>query len=464
MGSPNYRLPTLLAFAVAVASRVLLWWANPATNAFDDHYEPILLIMQTGTIPAKDACWQCYHPPVFYWISAAVGRAAMAFHVDFQQLLKILQFIPCLYGILTVGVVYLILRRLPLSEPARFLAFAVVCVLPRHVYMSAMHSNDTISYLFVALGVYLLLLALENGLPARLLVATSAVVAVAIFTKYTAFAILPTIVVVFALLLRGRPLPSGRRIAIAAAMVLLVPLILLGAYMGSNQARYGSPLPWNVDQLDPSRSQPRDEAPMNYFSFEPWETVGSPIIAPGRMHSFWTLLYTGMWFDNEPRFLLYMDANPPWWKHYYAWLRGEEPYPGPNPSLPGLTRFLGAGLLTLGLVPVFLVAAGFVVCCRRMGTAWRSGGGVAGVELSLFPTLFACSAAGIVLLSIRLPVYSMVKASYLLVALPAFAVFLALGVMSCESRAALRRAISAALGVQCLLAAAHVVQIAAALR
>jgi hypothetical protein len=32
--------------------------ANPPENAFDDHFKPVKLIMQTGKIPAKDACFQ----------------------------------------------------------------------------------------------------------------------------------------------------------------------------------------------------------------------------------------------------------------------------------------------------------------------------------------------------------------------------------------------------------------------
>ena len=35
------------------------------------------MIMDSGTIPAKDACCQCYQPPVFYWMSAMVGNMAM---------------------------------------------------------------------------------------------------------------------------------------------------------------------------------------------------------------------------------------------------------------------------------------------------------------------------------------------------------------------------------------------------
>jgi len=80
----------------------LLWWANPPSNSFDDHFEPIVMIMQTGATPAKDACRQCYHPPVFYWISAIVGSVAAGMGCGGESLLKLLQFLSCLYGVLTL--------------------------------------------------------------------------------------------------------------------------------------------------------------------------------------------------------------------------------------------------------------------------------------------------------------------------------------------------------------------------
>ena len=69
-------------FFLAVALRFLLFLFNPPTNAFDNHFKPIYLIMQTGSIPAKDACWQCYQPPVFYIISAFVGKIVLALNID----------------------------------------------------------------------------------------------------------------------------------------------------------------------------------------------------------------------------------------------------------------------------------------------------------------------------------------------------------------------------------------------
>src|SRR5581483_4848725 len=172
-------------------------WVSPPENAFDNHYEPIQMIMETGGIPAKDACFQCYHPPVFYWISAMIGKAALHAGLTMPHVRKLLQCVCCGYGVLTVGVCYLILKKFPLSEFARLLSFGAVCFLPRHIYMSAMNSNDTISYLFVAVTVYLAVLAFERRLSPVTLGALSVVLTIALFTKYTVFAAIPALLAGF---------------------------------------------------------------------------------------------------------------------------------------------------------------------------------------------------------------------------------------------------------------------------
>jgi hypothetical protein len=55
--------------------------------------------------------------------------------------------------------------------------------------MSAMNSNDTISYLCVAISIYLTIVALEHRLAPLRLALLSIVLTVTVFTKYTAFAI-----------------------------------------------------------------------------------------------------------------------------------------------------------------------------------------------------------------------------------------------------------------------------------
>ncbi len=459
MMKANYRSLTILFFVLGSILRILLCWVNPPDNSFDDHFVPILMIMDSGAIPAKDACWQCYHPPVFYWVSAMAGKTLLAMGVRVQHLIKCLQFIPCFYGILTVGVIYLILRRIPLSGFSRLIAFATVCLLPRHIYMSAMNSNDTISYLFVALSIYLLVEAVQRDLNPLILLALSVVISLTLFTKYTAYVVLPVVLAVFASLFFSRLIASQKRILTSFLLVLLLPLALLNAYFLSNMRNYNNPMPWNVDRQDPRLTQPRDNSRLDFISFKPWEGIQTPIIAPGRMHSFWTMVYSGMWYDNEPKFLSFLDSNKDWWKHYYRWLRGEDKYPGDNPSMSNLTKWTGSGLILIGLIPLLLIISGLYYLCNG---SWRSSTGAGGKDaaiMTIFPALVFSNAAGIIMLALRLPVYSAAKASYFLISLPAFAVFLGLGVMSCEKNRKTVWAVVISLGVLFALSGMHILHI-----
>ena len=80
-------------------------------------------------------------------------------------------------------------------------------------------------------------------------------------------------------------------------------------------------------------------------------------------------------------------------------------------------------------------------------------------KMSIFPVLFIANAAGIIAVTSRLPVYSHMKASFFLVSLPAFAIYLSLGVMACEHRQPLKWAIMILFGALFTLVFYHILHI-----
>ena len=457
----TYRLIVIILFTVGTALRLLLWWVNPPENAFDDHFTPIVMIMDSGHIPAKDACFECYHPPVFYWTSAVIGKAAFGWGLAFPSVIKLLQFLCCLYGILTVVVCYLILKKFPLSEFARLVAFGTVCFLPRHIYMCAMHSNDTITYLMATVSIYLAIVAFERRLAPKNLAALSIALTVTLFTKYTAFAIIPAVFAGFVFAYRWLGV-SRKAILISTVATFVFPLCGLGVYMGNNVRHYHSPLPWNVTSYDPRVDRPRDKEAISFTSFKPWEEVDTLMLAPGHLHSFWSLIYSGMWFDTDPRFLDYLDASHTWWIRYYSWYKGSGPFPGKNPSLSPLTVLTGRGLLVLGLFPLALALAGFGLCVTGKWDMLFKATPAQSVSLMMFPVLLVFNAAGIIALTLRLPVYNSMKPSYLLNSTVSFMLFLALGILLCEKSKILKRTIYMTSGTLFTLAVAHILHIVAA--
>jgi len=455
---------TLAALFVAGAVlRLLLCWANPPENAFDDHFEPILAIMKTGSIPAKDACFQCYQPPVFYWTSAMIGKAALSAGMSHDAMMKLLQFVACGAGIFTLALCYPILRRFPLPDLAIVLAFGTVCLLPRQIYMSAMHGNDTTACLLVALTVYLTLRAAERGFPGGLMLAVGAAATLAVFTKYNALAVIPAIVGAVIEGWRRGAFPSRRRLAFAVLGAVVLPSAMLAGSMVHNARRYGSALPSNFAIYDPSEHRPRDPDGVSFWTFEPWQKLRDPVLVPGQLHSFWTLIYSGMWFDTEPYFVSEVGTDDGWWESYYAWYRGEGPYPGGHPALSRATRTIAAGLFLLGLAPLALVLAGLglVLTGRWRGVLPETP--VVSVGLVFLTTLLAFNVAGVIALTLRLPVYNAMKPSYLLISTPSFAILLALGASLCDRRAFLRRSTAVAFGALFALAAAHVAQLTVAM-
>jgi hypothetical protein len=450
----------LILFFAGALLRELLCWANPPQNSFDDHFEPILLIMQTGSLPAKDACFQCYNPPVFYGVSAMIGNVAAGVGLDLPRVIKLLQFVGCVYGIATLGICYLILRKLPLSRFARLLAFGAVCFLPRHVYMSAMHSNDTLSWLMVAVSVLLALIALERGCSWPSLAVLSGALTITVFTKYTAFAILPAVLAGLVFAWRQGMFPSRSKAVQALLLTFLLPCALLGGEMLGNLLRYDSPLPWNVKLYDPSSDRPRDAEDISFLSFKPWEDMRTPMLAPGKLHSFWTLIYSGMWFDTEPYFLPLVDSNADWWKRYNGWYAGRAPFPGEHPSLSAPVRAAAVGLIGLGLVPLALIVIG---CRKYLSGEWARRVDATPQQRAgavMFPVLLVFNAAGMIALTLRLPVYNSMKPSYFLGATPAFLMLLAVGLMQCEPHKLLKRAVAAVFGLLFVLASAHVLHLA----
>ncbi len=165
-----------------------------------------------------------------------------------------------------------------------------------------------------------------------------------------------------------------------------------------------------------------------------------------------------MWFDTEPKFLYYMDSNITWWNHYGRWIRGEGKFPGNNHSISEVTLWEGSVLITMGLVPLILA---FIGGCYYIGQLkdfykfnWMELN-----KLSIFPVLLITNAAGIIQITLKLPVFSTIKASYFLGSMPAFAVFLAKGLMAYEKQTIVKWAIIIIFGALFVMVSLHILHI-----
>ncbi len=482
---PIYKILTVFFFLMAISLRLLLYAANPPENSFDDHFEPIFLIMNEGKLPPKDACWECFQPPVFYLISAAIGKG-FAVTSDTDSAMKLFHFLPFLYGVLNICVIYLILKRVNVSDFARTLAFGMVCFLPRHIYMSAMHTNDTLSYLLVSLCIYLMLAAIDHQLigangefsreqsfhggdsrlfgpqmkSALLLIALMAAIFLALLTKSTALVLLPVVATIFLVSHTRRMLILGLRSAVLITLLLLVPAAVVGSMALSDMNVYGSPLPLNVELLDVDLRQPPGKEDLSFFDFKPLSTINSPILAPDNISSFWTLIFSRMWFDMEPKFLQFTDPDNDWWDAYDDYLNRHDRHEWPGSiSLSPFTRLTGSTLIFIGLVSLLLILIGIARSLFGKWSVWSKTDSFEVLKAQLLLMLLIFTIAGVMFHTFRHPYYSFMKAAFILNALPALAFFLALGLMLGERYKAFPWGISILFGFSFVLTSIHVLDI-----
>jgi hypothetical protein len=161
--------------------------------------------------------------------------------------------------------------------------------------------------------------------------------------------------------------------------------------------------------------------------------------------------------------MYYTNKNDSWWNDYFAWLRGTKEFPVAPSPLSFVTRALAAGRLVLGLLPLSLAVLGFAQFLRlcRPGNDAR---GIAQFSQALvFPVIVIFNAAGIIWMTLQIPVPSYMKASYFLVSMPAVAAFIALGTNVIETRRKVRIVIALGLGALAGLSVADVLQIASSL-
>jgi hypothetical protein len=128
---------------------------------FPFHYDYVKYIVDHGQLPPYNMGVETYHPPLFYWIAAAMVRAGCE--------LQSLGWISILAGCLRLIIVWIGLELyLPGQRFARLVALSLLAVFPADLHLDGMASNEGVSTLFTAASAVLLPLALRaEGSPRR---------------------------------------------------------------------------------------------------------------------------------------------------------------------------------------------------------------------------------------------------------------------------------------------------------
>src|ERR1043165_6189457 len=79
----------VLIFIVAMALRMLLGIFNHEAN--DNHVDVVSWIVDKHSLPAKNDCWSCYQPKLYYLVCAGVVKL---FHVQgFYKRIEVMQLV-----------------------------------------------------------------------------------------------------------------------------------------------------------------------------------------------------------------------------------------------------------------------------------------------------------------------------------------------------------------------------------
>jgi len=456
------RWGTWLVVAVGAGLRIALGCVLPPARAYDDHFKPVQVILEQHILPSAADCWECFQPPLYYVFSAGVyeaGRqlalsAGAAPEAAIAAGRKAMQFISVVAGIATLPLCVPILRRvLRPSSGLEAFTLAFVAVLPRHVYMSAMVTNDAFAVFIASLAVYVALRAAAGGWTLRGCLAAGGVAGLGVLSKGYGWM---TVVSVAGALAWVRLVPphasAGRAFRIGSALRLLreawhaagpardvtlrrlrpVALVLVAALaLGivptvRNVWIYRALHVDNYDIYDtPMYFQlPRTVGNTEFLTFRLPALLREPYIHISHVNSFPTELYARFWFDYEG-FSTTLTGYPPWEEHFERCLAATPDWDKrrcdlllsyPPAAVPPTLRRIAVVSYLAGLPLTAWVLLGLVRAIRRPGA------GFAGV---LVPLHFLAGLSVPLFQLLRLPHFAAMKAAFALSGITSVPILLA---------------------------------------
>lgn len=385
-----------LILVVGATMRLTLAGVNPPNNSYDDHLTPVAIYAEEGPRPAPDACWQCYHPPVYHAVSAGVLTAVHGVTGNPHVAWEAVQWTSALASIGTLIFVLLLLRvYLPRDGLALTGGLVFLAVLPRDLYTAASIGNDALLVFFVSGAVYFFARLHRRRGDTLALGGLAAFAVLAAWTKQSGLVALPLVALAGWQIWRGG---EGKSRAIWVGWAL--GLVCLVALADEAWRFYETGIPLASNQHFEYRAAEQGQPPgritlSTFASFLPFRLFTNPTLDASTVGSFWTQIFARTWFDYEPRFL-----------------------PGTSTA-----TWLARSLYGVGLFATGIVAIGGLRILRD--------GPVSARRLLVVPVGFLAAA---IAQTLRFPHFSSMKTLFVLPAAGVFALAFAYGVHELRTR------------------------------
>jgi hypothetical protein len=403
--NPRQRTGLLAGWALVLAASggVRLWnaVAGPRMWGYDawGHVAYVFYLDLYRAVPWADQGWSYFHPPLHYLIGWALAQARSP-----EVLMRGLSLWGSFASLATAALAALLARRAFPERPLLALAaFAAVACLPVHFYMSPMPGNEmTASLLAAAALANFMWSELQAGSTRTADAATGVLLGLGLLTKFSGLVALVAILAALALraALAPAPLAALGRASLRGVVIASLALLLAAPYYARNVIAFGTPFELSRGYplvADVERGQPPGSRSWRDFvAFSPRVFSDPNPLAPHMYRSVWGSAYVNTWAD------LYRESD------VSRVLEAER-------QVRRSTRTLAL----LGLLPSTLAFA---------GAGFALADFVRGRRRALFtaPLLFAgATLASFALFSWQVPIWSALKASYLLPLSLPFALFLA---------------------------------------
>lgn len=300
---------------VGVAMRVSNALRYRTGNGFDavENFEYVRLLMDSWALPAPDAAWSTSHPPLFYYVAAALWRGLDAVGLG-QAILVAIPLLTSAAGLAVIAAAVWWVARLAPEDPRRIvLAGALLLFLPVHVYMSPMVGEELLVTLWMSLALITAAPvgpgvdgtdgALSDAEPA---LGRAALVGVfcglAVLTKMTGVLVVAAIAATWGL--AGWRNGALRRAFERCAVMGAVALVVGGWYYAHSWWTWGYLYPQDLAVHAKMFDMPPGSRELLDYLRVPLATFTDPqLLHPDLVRSIWGSTYDTVWFDGHRHFL-----------------------------------------------------------------------------------------------------------------------------------------------------------------